>query len=685
MAAANLYPTVNLKFSYSFHMNSTNFRHKTVSSLFAGPTRTAFKKSETGRRRRILKASILDEFEIERLSVKDYLERSVDLIKPDGGPPRWFSPIECNSSGGGVRFEDSPLLLYLPGLDGVGLGLIMHHQRLGKMFDVWCLHIPVMDRTPFEEHVQLVERTIKSENARAPYRPIYLVGESLGGCLALAVAARNPDIDLMVILANPATSFNKSPMQPILPLLEVIPEQLHAGLPYFLGFVTGDPFKMAVALVEKGLPLQQAVGELSESVVAMLPSLSVLADILPRESLLWKLQMLRSASSFANSRLHAVKAEVLVLASGKDQLIPSQEEAERLFHMLPACQIRNFAESGHTLFMEDGFDLVTVIKGAGFYRRTKKLDYVSDFMHPNQSELTKMYDSYRWVDVATNPVMLSTLENGEVVKGLRGIPSDGPVVYVGYHMLLGLELGPLVSRFLAEKNILLRGIAHPMMFGKIWERSLPDSSSFDVYRIMGGVPVSANNFYRLLSKKSHVLLYPGGVREALHRKGEAYKLFWPSQSEFVRMAANFGAKIVPFGVVGEDDLFDVVFDYDDYMKFPWSKAWVEDLNNGRVRKLRSEAKGEVTEEDLHFPGILPKIPGRFYLLFGKPIETEGRNEELRDKEKAHELYLHVKSEVERQIEYLKDKRENDPYRTLLSRLIYQASHGFTSEIPTFEV
>ncbi|KAI3838394.1 hypothetical protein MKX03_000638, partial [Papaver bracteatum] len=174
-----------------------------------------------GRRRRILKASILDEFEIERFSVKDYLERSVDLIKPDGGPPRWFSPIECNSSGGGVRFEDSPLLLYLPGLDGVGLGLIMHHQRLGKMFDVWCLHIPVMDRTPFE-----------------------------------------------------ATSFNKSPMQPILPLLEVIPEQLHAGLPYFLGFVTGDPFKMAMALVEKGLPLQQAVGELSESVVAMLPSLS---------------------------------------------------------------------------------------------------------------------------------------------------------------------------------------------------------------------------------------------------------------------------------------------------------------------------------------------------------------------------------------------------------------------------
>ncbi|KAM0045732.1 hypothetical protein Hdeb2414_s0009g00307431 [Helianthus debilis subsp. tardiflorus] len=43
------------------------------------------------------------------------------------------------------------------------------------------------------------------------------------------------------------------------------------------------------------------------------------------------------------------------------------------------------------------------------------------------------------------------------------------------------------------------------------------------------------------------------MREALHRKGEEYKLFWPEQSAFVRMAARFGAKIVPFGV-GEDDI-----------------------------------------------------------------------------------------------------------------------------------
>ena len=36
-------------------------------------------------------------------------------------------------------------------------------------------------------------------------------------------------------------------------------------------------------------------------------------------------------------------------------------------------------------------------------------------------------------------------------------------------------------------------------------------------------------------------------------------MFWPDQPEFVRMAARFGATIVPFGVVGEDDIVEVSF------------------------------------------------------------------------------------------------------------------------------
>jgi hypothetical protein len=42
--------------------------------------------------------------------------------------------------------------------------------------------------------------------------------------------------------------------------------------------------------------------------------LQFLVDILTKESIIWKLQILKKAASFVNSRLHAVKAQTLVLA-----------------------------------------------------------------------------------------------------------------------------------------------------------------------------------------------------------------------------------------------------------------------------------------------------------------------------------------------------------------------------------
>ncbi|KAF8013085.1 hypothetical protein BT93_I1071 [Corymbia citriodora subsp. variegata] len=534
------------------------------------------------------------------------------------------------------------------------------------MFEVQCLHIPVMDRTSFRDLVKIVERTVRLENARFPDRPIYIVGESLGGCLALAVAERNPEIDLLLILANPATSFNKSQIQAPLPFLAFMLEQLQLSYPFILSLMA-DSWQ----------------------------NLHVLADILPKETLLWKLQMLESASAYTNSRIHAVKAETLLLTSGKDRLLPSQAEGARLNDILQRSQIRKFDDCGHFLFLEDGFDLVTIIKGVGFYRHGKGLDYVSDYLPPTPAEYKTLYessrlllpdnlDNFRRFDEITGPVMLSTLEDGRIVRGLDGIPSEGPVLYVGYHMLLGLEVSPLIRQFLNQRNIHVRGIAHPMLLDKYKKGQMPGPEFYDILRMVGAVPVSGTNLFKLLSSKSHVLLYPGGVREALHRKGEEYKLFWPEQSEFVRMAVRFGAKIVPFGSAGEDDFGEVFFDYDDQMKIPLLRNWIKQMTEDTL-KVRSNATGEVANQDLHIPWIWPKIPGRLYYCFGKPIETAGWKQELNDREKCHELYLQVKSDVESRLAYLIEKRERDPYRSIFSRLMYQATHGSASEIPTFEL
>ncbi|MED6158321.1 hypothetical protein PIB30_031739 [Stylosanthes scabra] len=150
------------------------------------------------------------------------------------------------------------------------------------------------------------------------------------------------------------------------------------------------------------------------------------------------------------------------------------------------------------------------------------------------------------------------------------------------------------------------------------------------------------------------------------------------------MAARFGAKIVPFGTVGEDDVAEVVVDYDDLATIPFLKSQIDKLTAESIT-LRTDATGEVTNQQVHMPACLPKVPGRFYYFFGKPIETEGRRQVLKDREKSHELYLQVKSEVENCLAYLKEKREGDPYRNIMSRLLYQARHGFDAEVPTFEI
>ncbi|ONK78619.1 uncharacterized protein A4U43_C02F20710 [Asparagus officinalis] len=541
------------------------------------------------------------------------------------------------------------------------MGLILHHKSLGKVFEVRCLHIPVNDRTPFEGLVNFVENSVKNEHALSPNRPIYLIGDSFGGCLSLAVAARNPSVDLVLVLVNPATSFGNSQLQPFLPVLEALPDDIHTAVPYVLSFIMGDPVKMAMANVDDDLPPPRTLEEISKSLTSLLPLLSDFNDILPKDTLMWKLKLLKSGTAYANSRLHAVEAEVLMLASGKDNLLPSGEEADRLWTKLKNCRIRYFKDSGHTLLLEDGFNLLSVIKRTTIYRRSKQHDFVTDYLPPTKTDFRKHIDQdNRLFRLATSAVTLSTLESGRIVKGLAGVPDEGPVLLVGYHMLYGLELDPLYEAFLREKNVIVRGMAHPILF-RSSENSRTELSRFDLLLSFGALPVSPVNLYRLFAKKSFVLLYPGGAREALHRKGEEYKLFWPDQPEFVRMAARFGATIVPFGVVGEDDLVELVLDYNDQTNIPFFREWLQNVNEDSI-KLRENMEGEVSKQDFHFPVLLPKLPGRFYYLFGKPFETKEKKELLKDRESAREAYMQIKSEIEGIFSYLKTKREEDPYR-----------------------
>ena len=101
---------------------------------------------------------------------------------------------------------------------------------------------------------------------------------------------------------------------------------------------------------------------------------------------------------------------------------------------------------------------------------------------------------------------------------------------------------------------------------------------------------------------------------------------------------------------------------------------------------RKDQEGEVANQYPHLPFVTPKVPGRFCYLFGKPIKTKGMEKILNDKEISQALYLQIKREVEKNITYLINKREEDPYRGVFKRLVHQVKTGTPWEqVPTFEL
>lgn len=82
----------------------------------------------------------------------------------------------------------------------------------------------------------------------------------------------------------------------------------------------------------------------------------------------------------------------------------------------------------------------------------------------------------------------------------------------------------IIREFVRDKNVLLRGLAHPVLFNTTRAPSM--SALGDILQTFGAVEVSPMNYYQLLKQNETILLFPGGAKEALHAKGQEYQLFW---------------------------------------------------------------------------------------------------------------------------------------------------------------
>lgn len=114
-------------------------------------------------------------------------------------------------------YINAPLLIYLPGLDETGKALIsLQTASFEQDFNVRSLVIPPDDLDDWNLLATAAIALIKNELAKMPAQmPVYLCGESFGGCLALKILlksqVKSQGLFERVVLVNPASSFHRVP------------------------------------------------------------------------------------------------------------------------------------------------------------------------------------------------------------------------------------------------------------------------------------------------------------------------------------------------------------------------------------------------------------------------------------------------------------------------------------------
>ena len=241
--------------------------------------------------------------------------------------------------------QDCPLFVYVPGLDGTGELFQKQTEKLVNNFDLRCLAIPPDNLGNWNDLAQETIALIQEELEFNSDRPVYLCGESFGGCLALKVALTYPSLIKRLILVNPASSFNQTPILSWgIGITQWIPDWLHN-----YSAVTLLPFLVQLNRVAKGDRL---------ALVKRMKSL-------PPKRVSWRLSLLKDFD-VPPEELRPLDIPSLIIAGGSDRLLPSVAEAQKLSDLLPQAKAVILPKSGHACLIETETNLYQILKEHDF-------------------------------------------------------------------------------------------------------------------------------------------------------------------------------------------------------------------------------------------------------------------------------------------------------------------------------
>ncbi|MFV8817450.1 lysophospholipid acyltransferase family protein [Haliea sp. E17] len=242
------------------------------------------------------------------------------------------------------------------------------------------------------------------------------------------------------------------------------------------------------------------------------------------------------------------------------------------------------------------------------------------------------------------------------IVGAEKIP-DGPCMFVANHSLFALDgyiLGPLMYRELNR-------FARPML-----DRFLLEIPHLGDAFVGFGSALGHPEVCSALMREGHdILLFPGGAHEAVKPASALYQLQWRERYGFVRLAAQHGYTIMPFGIVGPDEMYGHLIEGEDLPGSPL----------GLLLK-RLGILSENTRADLLPPipvgalgTLLPK-PHRCYIGFGNPVDLShhgGRKPTQRTQEK---IRAEVAAEIEEVLaDLLVTRARNRSKEGLLRRVL----------------
>lgn len=239
----------------------------------------------------------------------------------------------------------TPLLIYLPGMDGMGTLFHLQIPHLADVFTIRCLAIaPELD-WGWQDLAASLATLIEAEQRHTPHRPVYLCGESFGGCLALQLAMQFPKLVDHLILVNPASSLGRRPW---LHGSGGLARSLPSGL-YSLSCVA-----LVQLLVNRGRVAEPVYHTLLQTVRS-----------LPQTTVARRLEQLCQFAP-APAALRRIGQPTLIIASGADRLLPSVAEAAYLQQHLPQVRSHRLPHSGHACLLEPEVQLNVILAQQGW-------------------------------------------------------------------------------------------------------------------------------------------------------------------------------------------------------------------------------------------------------------------------------------------------------------------------------